>query len=348
MAASRQRPTLAQIAADLDVSVSTVSKVLNRRTDVGATTRRRIEAALTANGYVRRRRTTPTTSPAGTIDLVVKGLGGSWAASVACGVEETAHQAGFRVGISVARPHSPDGDWVDPLLHGQTSGVILGLVEIVGDELARLDRAGVPYVFIDPLADPPPGAASVGTSNWSGAHDATRYLVNRGHRHIALITGPAGHLYAQARIDGYRSAMTSAGLPVLPQHLRHGTYDRASGRNHVNALLATTPRPTALFICSDHMAIGGFEAIAEAGLRVPDDISVVGFDDLPEARWVNPQLTTVRQPLKEMAACATGMLVRLIHGETLDSQRMELATTLIERASARDIRDGTALGGPED
>jgi LacI family transcriptional regulator len=331
------RPTLAQIAATLDVSVSTVSKVLNRRGDVGAETRRRIENALNSHGYVRRRNTPPVKESHGTIDLVVNGLDGSWPASVASGVEATAYEAGFRVAISVARGRSDRGDWVDAVLEGQTEGVILGLVDLGADEHLRLNRARVPYVVIDPLGDPPAGSASVGTSNWTGAHDATQYLLDRGHRDIGLVTGPAQHLYARARIAGYRSAMAAAGLEIRPDHIRHGTYDRASGRQLVTSLLETDPRPTAIFICSDHMAIGGYEAIAEAGLRVPNDISVVGFDDLPEARWVHPNLTTVRQPLKEMAASATSMLIRLIRGEKLDSQRLELATTLIERASTRDV-----------
>lgn len=334
---AQDRPTLAQIAAASGVSVSTVSKVLNRRGDVGAATRQRLEQALTQYGYVRRRQVEAGMDPVPTIDLVVRGLDGSWAASAASGVEATAYEAGFRVVISVARPRTERGDWVDAVISAGSRGVLLGLVDLAGDELSRLAQADLPYVVIDPLADPPPGAFSVGTSNWAGAHEATQYLIDHGHRDIALITGPSEHLYVKARIAGFRSAMAGSGLPVRAEHVRHGTYDRASGREQAAAVLATSPRPTALFICSDHMAIGGYEAIAEAGLTVPDDISVIGFDDLPEARWVQPNLTTVRQPIKDMAASATSMLVRLIHGVRVDSRRQELATSLIERESTRDL-----------
>lgn len=330
------RPTLAQIAAASGVSVSTVSKVLNRRGDVGAATRQRLEEALSRYGYVRRRQTEVTLESA-TIDLVVRGLDGSWAASAASGAEATAYEAGFRLAISVARANSERGDWVDAVIAARSQGVLLGLVDLAGDEHLRLERADIPYVVIDPLTDPPPSAVSVGTSNWAGAHDATQFLIDRGHRRIALITGPAEHLYVRARIAGYRSAMTAAGIKIRSDHVRHGTYDRASGREQMTAVLATSPRPTAVFVCSDHMAIGGYEAIASAGLSVPDDVSVVGFDDLPEARWVNPNLTTVRQPIKDMAATATSTLIRLIRGETLDSRRLELATTLVERDSSRSL-----------
>jgi DNA-binding LacI/PurR family transcriptional regulator len=332
------RPSLAEIAASLGVSVSAVSKVLNRRGDVAAATRERIEEALAAHQYVRRRYTKPAASPAGMIELVVNGLDGSWVASVAAGVETTAYQAGYRVAISVARSRSERGDWVDAVLKSQSQGVVLvGLVDLTSDEHLRLKRARVPYVVIDPLVEPPQGVPSVGISNWTGARDATKHLIDRGHRRIALVTGPPHRLYAAARISGYQSAMAAAGLPTQPEHIRHGAYNRDSAHRLVREILTTTPRPTAVFICSDHMAIGGYDAIAEAGLRIPDDISVVGFDDFPEARWVNPHLTTVRRPLKDMAATATTLLIRLTHGEILDSHRHEVTTTLIERASTRHL-----------
>jgi LacI family transcriptional regulator len=193
-------------------------------------------------------------------------------------------------------------------------------------------------VVIDPLSDPPPGVASVGTTNWAGAYEATTHLLELGHRRSALVTGPPHHLYSRARIAGYRSAMAAAGAEVVPELLRHGTYDRASGAEQVRALTRLPEPPTALFICSDHMAIGGYEALAGAGLRVPADVSVVGFDDLPEARWVSPALTTVRQPLKEMGGSALRTLVRLMNGEELESPRVELATTLVVRDSAAPLR----------
>ncbi|WP_454321135.1 LacI family DNA-binding transcriptional regulator [Streptomyces phaeoluteigriseus] len=333
------RPTLAQIAETAGVSVSTVSKVLNDRTDVSQDTRAKVDSALREHQYVRRG--VPAVGPSvRTVDLVMSGLDGSWPASVASGMEAAAYEAGVHVVISVARTPAPVGrqpgrDWVDRILERGTAGVVLGLIEPTADQVARLRRAGVPCVVIDPLSDPSPEVMSVGTTNWAGAYEATSHLLERGHRRIALVTGPPDHLYARARIAGYRSAMAAAGIEMPPELLRHGTYERASGAEQVQALIALREAPTALFICSDHMAIGGYEALAGAGLRVPDDVSVIGFDDLPEARWVYPALTTVRQPLKEMGGSALRTLLRLINGEELESHRVELATTLV-------VRDSTA------
>ncbi|MDT0344819.1 LacI family DNA-binding transcriptional regulator [Streptomyces litchfieldiae] len=333
---STRRPTLAQIAETAGVSISTVSKVLNGRDDVSRDTRAKVDSALRRHRYVRRG--TALVPEGRTVDLVLSGLDGSWPASVASGMEAAAYEAKVHVVISVARTASSgDGrpDWVDRVLERGTAGVVLGLVEPAPGQLARLREAGVPCVVIDPLSDPPPDVVSVGTTNWAGAYEATTHLLERGHRRIALVTGPSDHLYARARIAGYHSAMAAAGLGVPPELIRHGTYDRASGTEQVRALLQLSEPPTALFICSDHMAIGGYEAAAGAGLRVPADVSVVGFDDLPEARWVSPALTTVRQPLKEMGGSALRTLVRLLNGEDIESPRIELATTLV-------VRDSTA------
>jgi LacI family transcriptional regulator len=331
------RPTLAQIAETAGVSVSTVSKVLNGRDDVSRDTRAKVDSALRGHQYVRRG-VLAAEAAVRTVDLVMSGLDGSWPASVASGMEAAAYELGVHVAISVARASAPpDGheaqDWVDRVLERGTSGVVLGLIEATPDQLARLRLAQVPCVVIDPLSDPPPDVMSVGTTNWAGAYEGTSHLLELGHRRIALVTGPANHLYARARIAGYHSAMAAAGAEVAPGWVRHGTYDRASGAEQVRALIGLPEPPTALFICSDHMAIGGYEALAEAGLRVPDDVSVVGFDDLPEARWVSPALTTVRQPLKEMGSSALRSLVRLMNGDELQSRRVELATTLIARGS---------------
>ncbi|WP_078900247.1 LacI family DNA-binding transcriptional regulator [Streptomyces sp. SBT349] len=333
------RPTLADIAEMAGVSVSTVSKVLNGRDDVSRDTRAKVDEVLRQHHYMRRG-TSGFEPEIRTVDLVLSGLDGSWPASVASGMESAAYEAGVHVVISRARGSAPTGgrraqDWVDRVLERGSAGVVLGLIEATPEQLARLAAARIPCVVIDPLSDPPPDVMSVGTTNWAGAYEATNHLLQLGHRRIALVTGPPHHLYTRARMAGYRSAIVAAGLDVTPELVRHGNYDRASGAEQVRALIELPDPPTALFICSDHMAIGGYEALTGAGLRVPEDISVVGFDDLPEARWVSPALTTVRQPLKEMGGSALRTLVRLMGGEEPESPRVELATTLV-------VRDSTA------
>jgi DNA-binding LacI/PurR family transcriptional regulator len=339
------RSTLAQIAQVAGVSVPTVSKVLNGREGVSSATREVVERALDAQGYVRRSRSRAE-SPRRSIDLVMAGLDGSWPASVASGVEAAAYESELHVVISVARSSEPsrrreERDWLDRVIERGSGGVVLGLVDLSMSQRLRLERAGLPVVMIHPLSDPPPGIASVGANTRAGAYDATDHLLRLGHRDIALVTGPHGQLSEQARISGYRSAMSAADVPVPPHFIRSGTYDRASGKRLVQQLIDLPKRPTAIFICSDHMAIGGYEALAEAGFRVPSDISVVGFDDLPEARWVYPALTTVRQPVKEMGRAAVHLLASLMAGEEVGSRRVEFATSLVLRQSTQALSAGS-------
>ena len=147
-----------------------------------------------------------------------------------------------------------------------------------------------------------------------------------------------------ARIAGYRSALAAAGIRHRPEYVRHGNFDPAVARQRMLQFLDLPEPPTAVFVCSDRMALGVYEALAERGLSVPDDISVVGFDDLPEARWASPGLTTVRQPLAEMAATALRLLVRVMAGERPEGTRTELSTRLVERASTAPPRNRATDG----
>jgi DNA-binding LacI/PurR family transcriptional regulator len=138
---------------------------------------------------------------------------------------------------------------------------------------------------------------------------------------------------SSARVAGYRSALASAGVRHRPEYVRHAGFDEAVARRRMLDLLDLHEPPTAVFVCSDRMTLGVYAALAERGLSVPNDISVVGFDDLPESRWINPALTTVRQPLSEMAATALHLLVRMMAGDRPEGTRTELSTRLVERAS---------------
>jgi DNA-binding LacI/PurR family transcriptional regulator len=188
-------------------------------------------------------------------------------------------------------------------------------------------------VVIDPVLDPPPGVVSVGAANWHGGVLATEHLLALGHERIGVIAGHQRRMCSTARVAGYRSALAAAGVRHRPEYVRHAGFDEGLARRRMLELLDLPEPPTAVFVCSDRMSLGVYEALAERGLSVPDGMSVVGFDDLPEARWIAPALTTIRQPLSEMAATALHLLVRMMDGERPESTRTELSTRLVERAS---------------
>ncbi|MFD7132286.1 LacI family DNA-binding transcriptional regulator [Streptomyces sp. NPDC059894] len=329
-------PTLAVVAREAGVSVPTASKVVNGREDVAPETRRRVTEALDRLGYVRRPRF-DATKPPRLVDLVVDSLESSLSGAVLHGVEEAAHDAGLDVVVSAAlsrtRAGRPQRGWLDKLAARGSAGVLFNLAELTDSQYLWLEQHRIPYVMIDPLVEPPPGVVSVGAANWHGGVTATEHLLALGHERIAVIAGPRRRMCSNARVAGYRSALAAAGVAHRPEYLRHGGFDQTVARLRMHELLDLPEPPTAVFVCSDHMALGVYEALAERGSRVPHDVSVVGFDDLPEARWTTPALTTVRQPLAEMAATALRLLVRMMDGERPEGTRTELSTRLVERAS---------------
>lgn len=202
-------------------------------------------------------------------------------------------------------------------------------------ELKRQLRArSIPFVIIDPAYNPDPDVPSVGSANWPHGLAATRHLIELGHRRIGIVTGPEDTLCAHARLDGYRSALAMAGLGADPDLIAYGDFHAEGGLARAKRLLALPDRPTAIFAGSDLQALGVMEAARLHGLRVPEDLSVVGYDDLDLAQWTSPALTTVRQPLREMAEQATRLVLALRGGEPPTAPtRLELSTTLVVRSS---------------
>jgi LacI family transcriptional regulator, xylobiose transport system transcriptional regulator len=198
---------------------------------------------------------------------------------------------------------------------------------------AQLKASGIPFVVVDPTGEPHHDTPSVGATNWGGGVAATRHLLGLGHRRIGIITGPREILCSRARLDGYRAAMDEAGVPIDPSLIAYGDFHVQSGIDKAEAMLRQPDPPTAIFAGNDLMALGVYQAARAQHLHVPDDLSVVGFDDLPVAGWVGPPLTTVRQPLSEMAVTAARLVVRLAAGQEPAQTRLELNTELIVRES---------------
>ncbi|RMI14322.1 LacI family DNA-binding transcriptional regulator [Cellulomonas triticagri] len=324
-------PPLAVVAADAGVSVPTVSKVLNSRPDVAPTTRERVSAALARHGYAVRpsggRRT-------GFVDLRVHDLDSAWAEGVVRGAARAARRLGADLVVTVD-PHADAasaGSWVRHALARGTDA----LVGVVGvpDPAARVAaaQAGVPLVVVDPRVPGDADLRVVGATNFRGGLDATAHLLGLGHRRVATITGPQDQDNAVARLAGYRTALIQAGLPADDDLVRGGAFGVEAGFRAAEVLLGLDDPPTAVFAASDDTAIGVLRAAREHGVRVPQDLSVVGFDDLPVAAWLDPALTTVRQPLTEMGDAAVVLAHRARAGEPV-GRHLELATTLVERAS---------------
>jgi LacI family transcriptional regulator len=324
--------TIADIAAEAGVSVPTVSKVMNGRSDVAAGTRQRVEEIIRRNGY--QRRSDERNRRSNLLELMFHELESAWALEIIRGVEKVASDNGMAVVLSESQGRlRPGQSWLENVLARRPVGVVAVFSDLSTDQLAKLRARDIPVVVVDPVGEPTAETHSIGATNWQGGLTATRHLIELGHRRIAMIGGPQNVLCSRARVDGYRAALETAGLTVDPELVRHGDFHVEAGYKQLLPLLALENRPTAVFAGSDLHAVGVYEAARAAGLRIPEDLSVVGFDDLPVARWVGPPLTTVRQPLQEMAAAGARMAIVLANGGQPEHHRVELATSLVVRSS---------------
>ncbi|MGW9133927.1 LacI family DNA-binding transcriptional regulator [Streptomyces sp. NPDC055681] len=328
---SQSTATLAEIARAAGVSAPTVSKVLNGRADVAPGTRTRVEELLLLHGYRRRR---GSTAQSQLIDLVFHELDSGWAMEVVRGVENVAREEGLSLVLSESAGRlTPGQTWVDGVLARRPVGVILVLSDLTAAQRAQLTSRNIPFAVVDPAGDPGDDVPSVGTTNWQGGLAATRHLTGLRHRRIGVISGPSRMMCSRARVDGYRAAMETAGLPIDPDLVREGEFSHEDGYTAGLELLRLPEPPTAIFAGNDLQALGVYEAARELGLRIPEDLSVVGFDDLPLTRWIGPPLTTVRQPLIEMAETAARLVLDLSRGQQPATTRVDLATNLVVRSS---------------
>jgi DNA-binding LacI/PurR family transcriptional regulator len=337
--ADTPRPvTVVDIARATGVSIATVSKVLNNRTDVSAATRALVQAALAEHDYVkppraktgaRKRRRT------GLIEILFHDAGTPWAAEMTRGVEAAARHAGVGVVVSAHEPDPVDTSaWLDKAIARGSLGAILALSDLSAADHQRMARARLPMVLVDPVGDFESELPSFGAGNWGGGLAATGYLIELGHRRIGTITGPMRYLCSQARLAGYRAALERAGLPVDPELIRHGDFHYDSAVAATLSLLDLPEPPTAIFAANDEQALGVYAAVRQRSLRVPEDVSVVGFDDVPVSQWVLPALTTVRQPIRELGEMATRAVIAASNGGGgLAQSRTELPTTLVVRGS---------------
>jgi DNA-binding LacI/PurR family transcriptional regulator len=322
------RVRMAEIAAAAGVSVPTVSKVVNGRVDVSPGTRRRIQELLAEAGYAR---SVPRRDkPSGLIDLVFTEFS-EFATEILRGAEETAREGEVRVAVTTASTDAERDRWLSNISATRTDGVILVLTELSPRHRKRLAALHVPVVIVDPVGQPDPAVPSIGAANWAGGLAATEHLIGLGHRRIGTITGRPSVLCSQARLDGYGTALARAGIPADPALVAIGDFHYESALAAALSMLDLPDPPTAIFAASDLQALGVYEAARKLQLRVPDDLSVVGFDDVPMARWLPPALTTMRQPLAEMAALAVRTLRE---GDSADfNHRVELSTNLVVRSS---------------
>lgn len=328
--------TLAAVAAEVGVSAPTVSKVVNGREDVAEATRARVMEALQRTGYKSplQRKSAPAHRA---VEVVFDSLNSAYGVEILNGLMEQAAVSDMEVILSItgrqaASPLGPEAR-AQRLVDEGRAGMIVVTSAFGSAQLEAFNRRQVPIVVVDPLNPPPADVFSVGASNWAGGKAAASHLLELGHRRIAYIGGPSAAECSQARLHGYMAALMAAGITVDDEYVSAGPFKPENGVRGMKALLALENPPTAIFAASDSIALGILAEARRQNVRIPEDMSLVGFDGTPQAEESVPPLTSVSQPLQDMGRSALGFILRQMRGEDIDSRRVELATHLVVRES---------------
>jgi LacI family transcriptional regulator len=322
-----RRATVRDLAAETGFSIATVSRVLNDHGSVAPRTR---ETVLRA---VERRQHPVERTGQGAVYVRCPYVLTDYFGLIVSSIAETLKLHDLRMVLDAgeasqhvdALPELPD----QPDLRA----AILILPPEHGDRLVALAGRNFPFVVVDPRTPPPPDIAAVSAAHFAGARAVTTHLVELGHRSIGMIAGPADWLATDARGAGHHAALAAAGVLPAPHRVRHIEPTTERGRLAAGELLDHPEPPTAIVCFNDKIAVGALHAARERGLRVPDDLSVAGFDDIDLSRATFPALTTVRQPLQEMGRIAVTQLTRVLDGHRPEALHIELATSLILRES---------------
>ncbi len=334
------RVTIKDIAKESGVSTATVSRVLNDKPDVSDDTKKRINEVIDRLGYnpngIARGLVLKKTN---TIGLIIPDISNPFFPEVTKGVEDRARELDYSIIFCNTDNHQErEQEAVNLMINKHVDGIILSLSMNNKDELKKLEDKGYSVVQIDRKIAQAEFSAVV-LNNKLGAYKATNHLIELGHSKIAHIAGDLKVQTSQERLDGYKESLIKAGLSIDQKWIVVGDFSKDSGYRQMKKLLEVEEVPTAVFVANDLMAIGAYEACLEVGLSIPNDISIVGYDDIQIASLINPALTTITQPKYKLGEAAAEMLISQIEEDT----RLEdivLNPKLIIRESTGRVEDG--------
>jgi LacI family transcriptional regulator len=330
-----QRLTIREVADLAGVSAATVSRVLNGRADVSERARDAVMRVVQESGYSTNRTARGLSAGrTGLVGVTLPVLHHTYFSVILAGASEAFYEHDMRMVLCPTHhEHDREVTLLERLMQGTTDGAVLVLPEESSEELAALHEHGYPFVIVDPHKPPDERVPTVSAAHSSGASEAVEHLLQLGHRRIAAVTGPRGWIATEERLRGYHGALATAGVMPTPELEVESDWSVPGGREAVLRLLALDEPPTAVFAFNDMLAIGVMQAARQRGVRVPEELSVVGFDDTFEASIVTPTLTTVRQPLAEMGRMAVNLLVRQLQNQRIEALHVQLETKLVVRES---------------
>jgi len=313
----RRRTTIRDVANEAGVSVATVSRALNARSDVAEETRKLVERIADELGYAPNQAAADLRSQTSALVAFVASDINPFIATIARGLEASLAREGYllTIGSTSGDPTRESALLRAMVARGNVAGVVLATSQVVGRPLIEIrDKSNVPWVLVDNYL-PRFRGDTVATDNFHGGYLATRYLIRLGHKDIAIITGPITESSARDRLRGYIAALNEADIPLPRQLLRFGDFRKESGRHNTADLVLSNNPPTAIFACNSEMGIGALYALKELSWRVPEDVSLIVFDEFDEARLSVPEVTVVAQDAQVLGHEAARLLLKKIHGK---------------------------------
>lgn len=330
--------TINDIAKAANVTKATVSYVLNNKPGVSEETRQKILKIMKEMNYhpnaVARGLAGKSTEMLG---LIIPDISDHFYVQIVRGVEKTANLYNFTLNLCTTHAiPEKERKMVDLLTNGRVDGIILMTYFLDLDFINDIKKRKIPFVLIDSTFDDK-SIYSVNVDNFEAGYKATEYLIRLGHRRIAFIAGPQNSNDSLCRFRGYRQALNDHGIPYEEVLVCQGDFKREGGYQAFFNLHRLEAKPTAVFAANDQMAIGVLSAARALGLQVPQDLSVIGCDDIEASSVVEPPLTTIKQPIEEMGKHATEMIFQLIYKEKPSQRNVVLKTSLVERSSCQAI-----------
>ncbi|MEP6908254.1 MAG: LacI family DNA-binding transcriptional regulator [Pseudoxanthomonas sp.] len=326
--------TIKDVARVADVSVATVSRALNGHSNVVADVRERVHAVARSLKYSPNAAARSLSSRrTHTLGVVLPDLYGEFFSELVRGIDQAARLSGMHLLVSSDHGHPEEQSAALRTMVGRVDGLLVMSPYVAKPALLAEDLSLLPVVLINTqaVAD---GFAAISVDNYGGAVEMVEHLVKAGHRQIAFVAGPQENFDAHERLRGYRDALARR-VPSSTEWIIPGDFDEASGYRAGQQMLAATALPDAVFAANDMMALGCLFAFAQAGINVPGDIAVAGFDDIPLARYVHPTLTTMRVNIADVGARAVAMLLESIAGGSTGSPgTVRLDADLIVRESS--------------
>ncbi len=329
--------TIKDVARIADVSIATVSRVLNGTKAVSPEVTERVLAVIEQTGFKRNAAARSLVmKKSHMIGVIITDISNMYFGELVKGIDAMAHYYNYNIILTNSnREEKREAEFINILMEKGVDGIIFTANKRVKEDVEELIAgSSIPFISLNTGSK---NAVNVRVDNFKESYEATKYIINLGHKNIGHISGSSDDAVSLLRTEGYKQALKDSGIQFKPSWISEGSFSFKSGYEAMEKMLLYNKELTAVFSASDEMAFGAITCIQDRGMKVPEDISIMGFDNIQYTEYVRPKLTTVRQPIREIGEVSVKTLIRLINGETIEERNIYLGGGIVIRDSVRQI-----------